>query len=296
MSIYRSAAGRRAIERVYESGISALPFDVDSRYVDTRHGRTHVLLAGPVDGRPVVVFHGGNSTNPLSLAWYADLVDEYRIVAPDTIGQPGLSAETRVDPRGDGYGEWVVDLLDAVDLGSGEREPTGLDSVPMIGTSYGSGIVLRTAAYAPERIDRAALVVPAGFGTGSLVPMARIGLPALAYRFVPSAWLLERVLTSMVTATDPDPLLRETVATSLRHVALEREFPGAEADELEEFTAPVTLFAAENDPFFPADAIVPRARALLSTLDRVEVLEDERHIPSPVAQDRVTSIIRECFR
>ena len=311
MSIYRSAAGKRAIERVYESGITALPFDVDSQYVDTRHGRTHVLLAGPADGRPVVVFHGGNSTNPLSLAWYADLADEYRIVAPDTIGQPGLSAETRVDPRGDGYGEWVVDLLDAVDLGSGERESsvkrsiengsvesgsTGLDSVPMIGTSYGSGIVLRTAAYAPERIDRAALVVPAGFGTGSLVPMARIGLPALAYRFVPSAWLLERVLTSMVTATDPDPLLRETVATSLRHVALEREFPGAEADELEEFTAPVTLFAAENDPFFPADAIVPRARALLSTLDRVEVLEDERHIPSPVAQDRVTSIIRECFR
>ena len=311
MSIYRSAAGRRAIERVYEAGVAALPFDVDSQYVDTRHGRTHVLVAGPADGRPVVVFHGGNSTNPLTLAWFGDLIDEYRIVAPDTIGQPGRSAETRVDPRGDGYGEWVVDLLDAIESGSGEIEtgevgsgeiesediePIALDAVPMIGTSYGSGIVLRTAAYAPERIDRAALVVPAGFGTGPFGPMLRIGLPALAYRFVPSAWLLDRVMRSMVTASEPDPILRETVGASLRHVDLERTFPGAEADELEAFTAPVALFAAEDDPFFPADTIVPRARERLSTVDRVEVLEDERHIPSPTVRDRVTSVIREFFR
>ena len=93
-----------------------------------------------------------NATNPLTLAWYSGLADEFRLIAPDTIGHPGKSAETRLDPQEEEYGEWVVDLLDAF----------ALQSAPMIGTSYGAGIMLRTAAVAPNRIDRAAMVVPAG--------------------------------------------------------------------------------------------------------------------------------------
>lgn len=82
----------------------------------------------------------------------------------------------------------------------------------MIGTSFSSSIILWTAAVAPERIDRAALVVPAGFGTGLLVSMMRVGLPAILYWFLESGWLLERILTEMVTQPDPDPVVRETIA------------------------------------------------------------------------------------
>lgn len=285
MSIYRSRTGKRKLEGVYSDAVTRLPIESEDRRIETRHGTTHVLVAGPTDGKPVLVFHGGNATNPMTLSWYSGLADEYRLIAPDTIGQPGMSAETRVDPHGDGYGEWVVDLLDAFDI----------QSAPTIGTSYGGGIVLRTAAFAPERIDRAALVVPAGFGTGSIVSMMRVGLPAILYRFFPSEWLLERVFDAMITRSDPEPTVRDTIAASLRYVKLEREFPGADAEELDGFTAPVALFAAEDDPFFPADAIVPCARARLSNLTRTETLPAEKHILSPAAQQRVTASVREFF-
>ena len=285
MSIYRSPMGRRALEDVYTDAVDKLGIDVDERYIETRYGNTHVLLAGPASGSPIVVFHGGNATNPMTLAWYAGLAEEYRLIAPDTIGQPGFSAEMRVNPQEDGYGEWVVDLLDAFEI----------HAAPMIGTSYGAGIILRTAAVAPERIDRAALVVPAGFGTGSLVSMMQVGLPAILYRFLEFEWLLERILTSMVTQSDPDPVVRETIAASLRHVNLEREFPTATAEELARFTAPVALFVAENDPFFPPDVIVPRARSRLSTLSEPVVLDGEKHILSPEAQEKVTAAISKFF-
>lgn len=285
MAIYRSPAGRRALAKVYTDAVEELAIDVEERTVETRHGDTHVLLAGPVNGTPVVVFQGGNATNPMTLAWYAGLAKEYRLIAPDTIGQPGFSAEIRVDPRGDGYGEWVVDLLDAFDI----------QAAPMIGTSYGSGIILRTAVLVPERIDRAALVVPAGFGTGSLVSMIRVGLPAILYRFLDTRWLLERVLTAMVTQPDPDPVVRETIAASLRHVKLEREFPGATADELRGFTAPVALYVAEDDPFFPPDDVISRARSRLSTLSKTVILDGEKHILSPAAQEKVTASIHTFF-
>lgn len=285
MSIYRSPMGRRALEDVYTDAVDQLGIDVDERYVETRHGDTHVLLAGPASGEPVVVFHGGNATNPMTLAWYAGLAEEYRLIAPDTIGQPGFSAETRVSPQGDGYGQWVVDLLDAFEI----------RAAPMIGTSYGAGIILRTAAIASERIDRAAMVVPAGFETGSLLSMLQVGLPAILYRFLESEWLLERVLTSMVTQSDPDLVVRETIAASLRHVNLEREFPTATAAELAGFTAPVALFVAEKDPFFPPDAIVPHARSRLPTLSKTAVLDGEKHILSPEAQEKVTTAISKFF-
>lgn len=285
MSIYRSSSGRRALAEAYSAAVEQLGIEVDERYVETRHGETHVILAGPPNGEPVVGFHGGNATNPMTLAWYTGLTEEYRLIAPDTIGQPGYSAETRVDPQGDDFGEWVVDLLDAFEI----------QAAPMIGTSYGSGIILRTAAVAPERIDRAALVVPAGFGTGSLVSMMRVGLPAILYRFLESGWLLERVLAAMVTQPDPDPVVRETIAASLRHVKLEREFPGATANELHGFTAPIALFVAEDDPFFPPDVVVPRARSRLPALSKTVILDGERHILSPEAQEKVTASIHTFF-
>ena len=285
MFIYRSSTGRQALENVYTAAVERLEAEVDERYVETRHGETHVLVAGPEDGKPIVVFHGGNATNPLTLNWYSGLDDEYRLIAPDTIGQPGYSAETRVDPIGDGYGEWVVDLLDAFEV----------QAAPMIGTSYGAGIILRTAALAPERINAAALVVPAGFGTGSLIPMSKVGLPAILYRFLGFEWLLDRVLTAMVTEPDPDPIVRETIAASLRHVELEREFPSATADELGGFTAPVALFVAENDPFFPPEAVLPRARSRLPHLSKTEILNGEKHILSPEVQAKVITSISDFF-
>lgn len=208
MSIYRSQAGRRVLETCYEDAVDQLGIEIDEQWIESRYGSTHVLLAGPADGQPVVVFHGGNATNPMTLDWYIELADDYRLIAPDIVGQPGKSAETRFDPNGDEYGEWVVDLLGAFDI----------PSAPMIGTSYGCGIVLRTAALAPDRIDRAALVVPAGFGTGSLVSVGlRVGLPSLLYWVFPREWLLERVLTEMVTQSDPDPVIRDTISASLRY-------------------------------------------------------------------------------
>ena len=55
MSIYRSLAGKHALETVYTAAVETLDVEVDERYVETRHGETHVLFAGPENGAPVVV-------------------------------------------------------------------------------------------------------------------------------------------------------------------------------------------------------------------------------------------------
>lgn len=80
--------------------------------VETRFGSTHILTAGPASGRPIVALQGGNVVNPLTLAWLGRLVGEFRIYAPDTIGQPGKSSGRRVSANDASLGEWAVDVLD----------------------------------------------------------------------------------------------------------------------------------------------------------------------------------------
>jgi hypothetical protein len=120
--------------------------------------------------------------------------------------------------------------------------------------------------------------------------MIKVGLPAMLYRFLGSEWLLERVLRAMVTRSDPDPIVRETIAVSLRYVRLEREFPSATVDELNGFTALVALFAAEGDPFFHLNRFPPGS---FSTTKRVE--DGEKHVLSPEAQETVTASISAFF-
>lgn len=280
--IYRSERGKRRIEQLYDELLSELDRNFERRWVETQFGRTHVLVAGPEEAPPLVVFHGGNVVNPVSLEWFLPLAEQFRIYAPDTIGHPGYSAETRISPRNDSYGKWVTDLLDAFDL----------EAASMIGPSYGGGILLRTAAYAPDRITQAGLVVPSGLGTGSIRRLlVEIILPMVVYRLAPSRERLERAIQPMFSepVSEIDDALVELVGTVFEDVKLERKFPKTvTANELANFDAPSLLAVAENDVFFPPDVVVPRAKATIENLEVVVRLRGESHFPGANARRKLS--------
>jgi hypothetical protein len=58
--IYRSARGEAVVQAVYDAATEARGVPVEHQAVSTRFGATHLLVAGPVDARPLVVLSGGN--------------------------------------------------------------------------------------------------------------------------------------------------------------------------------------------------------------------------------------------
>lgn len=260
---------------------SLLDVPVDEKWVDTEGGRTHLLTAGDPSDPPVVVFQGGNITNPVTLAWVQALADEYYLIAPDTPGQPGMTT-TEVPPE---YGPWVVEVLDGLKL----------DTVAMIGASHGAGVLLETAAHAPNRIETAALVVPAGFGTPLSLNLTRIVIPSLVYKIFPRRWVLLRALAPMFTqqVSDIDAVIIETVGKALQTGDLTVEFPGPDDPaELAGFRAPTLIITAEHDPFFPGALTCKRAAQDLPSLTECTMLTDERHFLSPAGMERATDRIR----
>jgi pimeloyl-ACP methyl ester carboxylesterase len=267
-SIYRSEAARAAIERLYDEARDALPFPTESRVVETRFGATHVLTAGPPGGMPIVALQGGNVVNPLTLAWLGTLVDEFRIYAPDTIGQPGKSAGTRVSANDASLGQWAVDVLDRLEL----------RSAAFIGASYGAGVLLRLAGLAPDRIDRAVLVVPAGLTPVPLRAMLTLAAGYLGYRFAGRRGLVERTVRQLA-GPRPDPRMVESTALAFRGTQLDTEMPRlASADELRGLTAPVLVFAGEHDPLFPPALVLPAARKAFANLAGAQTLAGCAHI------------------
>ena len=285
-AIYRTPQGEAEIRALYDEALAGLGPGYESLSVRTRLGDTHVLAIGPEDASPLLFLPGGNFLNPTCLGWFLPLANTHRLYAPDIVGQPGRSAQERPSPKGDGHAFWVEDVLDGVGL----RE-----RVPLVGLSYGAGLAIRTMGLAPERISRAVLVSPAGIAAGPLWRMlVGVGAPTLLYRLRPTEDYLLRAARALLTEPeDPafGPAVRQLGAI-YRHLRLDADLPRmATEDELGGFGGPVAVFASEEDAFFPARAVLPRAREIFPNLAPAESLRGCRHIPSKAGLERVNERI-----
>lgn len=283
MSIYRTPQGQAIIHDLYDRQLASLGIETESRMVSTRFGETHVLVAGPQAGPALVLLHGGNTTNPITLSWVRQLLTKYRVYAPDTVGHPGKSAPLRLSPRDNSYGEWVADTLDGL----------GLPQAAFMAGSYGAGILLRAAAVVPERISAAVVMIPSGLVSIPMKTMLfELLIPLMLYQLVPSREGLIRILRPMFVGEPIDEVVIETTEAVFQHVHIEAEMPrNVTRDELARFTAPVLVLAAERDRLFPARQVLARAPQVFQNLVAAEVIKDSPHfIPErffPALNERI---------
>ncbi|NKE04487.1 alpha/beta hydrolase, partial [Bacillus selenatarsenatis] len=81
-TIYKTLDGKEQILNQYEEYLTQFNSLISRDYVQTRFGRTHVLVMGKEDGKPLFIFQGGNCINPVTLSWFKGLLEEYKIYAP----------------------------------------------------------------------------------------------------------------------------------------------------------------------------------------------------------------------
>ncbi|WP_128103001.1 alpha/beta fold hydrolase [Paenibacillus sp. DCT19] len=268
-SIYRSEEGKSCILEEYEAYVDQLGEGFTREYVETRFGQTHVLLTGPKDGKPLFILQGMNCVNPMTLSWFSSLFKDYRIIAPDTIGHPGYSEDTRISARFDSLAMWVTDLLDHYEI----------DQSAFIGPSFGGGIILRLATYIPDRIACSILVAPAGLIARSKMKVAQdFMLPIVTYRMTSSPNSLQKIADT-VSCNCMKEVDKNIIGKIFKHVSLEQDMPKlTDREELANYTAPTLLLAGEKDIFFPGDKLIERARKIIPNVRTVKY--DTGHYPS----------------
>jgi len=164
-----------------------------SQFVELQGLRVHLRDEGPRDDPlPVVLLHGTGASLHTWEGWAAALRGERRVISVDLPGFGLTGPSATRDYRGDSDARFMLALMDRLQV---RRFVIG-------GNSLGGEVAWRTAALAPERVDRLILVDAAGY--------------AFESASVPLGFRIARtpVLNKMMEWTLP----REFVATSVRNV------------------------------------------------------------------------------
>ena len=249
-TIYKSPEGKEQILNQYEEYLTQFDSLIGRDYVQTRFGSTHVLVMGKEDGQPLFIFQGGNCINPVTLSWFKGLLDEFKVYAPDTIGHPGYSDETRISASDESFAEWTADLMDHYKI----------EKCAFIGPSYGGGIILRIAAFMPERIQCAVLVAPAGICLGSKIKMIKkILVPMIFYKMNGSARSLRKIADAM-SSNSMNGRDESIIGNIFKYTTLEQEMPKlTTAEELKDYHVPTLVITGTEDVFFPDEQNFPKS-------------------------------------
>jgi pimeloyl-ACP methyl ester carboxylesterase len=256
-SIYKSPEGKEKILAHYQEYLTRFDCSIDREYVLTRYGITHVLKMGKNDGKPLIILQGGNCINPVTLSWFKDLLGEYKVYAPDTIGHPGFSDETRISASDESFALWIQDLMDHYQI----------ERCAFIGPSYGGGIILRLATFLPEKIDCAVLVAPAGISLGSKLKMIKkILVPLLFYKMNGSEKSL-RQITDVMSSNSMSRHDANIIGHIFKYTTLEQEMPKlTTAKETADYNAPTLVVTGTEDVFFPESKISRKAEGIFGNL------------------------------
>ncbi|WP_281202635.1 alpha/beta fold hydrolase [Cytobacillus kochii] len=268
-TIYKSE-GKQLITQHYDNYLESFDFDVEQIYVDTSYGETHILIAGPPEGKPIFIFQGGNCINPMTLSWFLPLVDTYRVYAPDTIGHPGYSGESRISAKDNSFAQWIKELMDYFNI----------DSSAFVGPSYGAGIILRLATFMPEKIDCSVLVSPAGIRLGSKMRMIKdILLPLVLYNGTSSQKYLNKI-TDIMSDNSMKEIDKKIIGDVFKYIRLEQEMPKLTTkEELTHYSSPTLIIAGKKDIFFPESRLNKVAREIIPNLIAFKTY-DMGHFPS----------------
>ena len=242
------------------------------RSVETSLGPTHVEVSAG-EGPPLVVLPGFGTNG---LLWdigdaMATFSSRFRVFLIDIVGQPGLSSGRSPSIRGNGYGEWLVEVFDAL----------GIDCARLMTASFGGIVAARLAGVAPERVERAVLIASAGF--------VNIWRPTTLFRMVwatrfpnseRSRGFLEReVINAQALPAEGDRRALHRIITLLqRAFRVRADVPIKLSDaEWAKLTAPTSVLMGQHDRLFDAERTVARAERVLPECVEAAVVPGHGH-------------------
>ncbi|KAJ3098839.1 hypothetical protein HDU97_003702 [Phlyctochytrium planicorne] len=172
-------------------------FFPNSAYSQLPHGKTHFHFIGPETGPKLVLIHGLTATWASCPTFISSLASNgFRILAYDLYGR-GYSASPGTVYDENLYVSQVHDLMESV----------GWNKAHVLGYSLGGAIAVAFAARYPEKVQRLALIAPAGLMKSLPIGGRLFALPVIGKLLIHS---VGRQMLVKVSSKNHDPKLINT--------------------------------------------------------------------------------------
>jgi pimeloyl-ACP methyl ester carboxylesterase len=256
-------SSREATLKLYDKQLSKLHCKYKDIFFDTSFGKTHIIETGNMEGLPLLVFHGGNSTTSYNLLICRFLLKDFHIYAVDLIGHPGKSEEHSLSSHGYDYGKWASEVIDSL----------GYDKIRCFGGSFGGGVLAKLMCVSPKKIIKSTLVVPAGISNAFPISSAKMMIPLLKYiRSKDEKYIKETALFMSITEDVLDSDTLDTLKNSFEHVKTKIRMPSNVSEKLmKNCIAPTLVMASEYDCLFPAKKVLKRAKKIIPNCNIYEL-------------------------
>jgi pimeloyl-ACP methyl ester carboxylesterase len=284
ISAFRSPEGAAQYYAAYNAALGLWPVPYEPIDVTTRYGRTHINACGSNDAFPVILLHGGYASSTMWFPNVADLSARFRLLALDTIGEPGKSIPTQQNATKRDCAAWLETVLDEL----------GISKAHVVGLSRGGWLALNLALHAPQRVERVALLSPAASFI-SLNAFFRIVASTIR---IPARPILKSALYSWVTpGFKINPVFAEQFILGLQNWNWAMNTNGYSGvmpsaftiEELHQVHVPILMLTGDHDRLNPPQTI-EQARQMISHIE-ANIIPNAGHLLSMEQPERVNECI-----
>jgi pimeloyl-ACP methyl ester carboxylesterase len=276
ISKFKNQAAQTFVERWIDSTIENSALTYQKLDVETPFGKTRVLAINHSEKHlPSLIYVPGART----CGAFLDLSDrlqilsgEHRIYLLDVVGQIGMSDGNCPNLKDNSYGVWLDEVCRKLEI----------ERAVFVGASFGGQIIIKLAAVAPDKIEKAVLMNPIGFSNISFAPLNLYR--TLAPVIFPNRKTVENFLNHIVFAPN-DGINRETksrvadfIENAVKNFQFAGEYPSKLSDaEIKKLTAETHLLVGEADGLIPFQKTIKRAAELLPNLKSVKNFPEQAH-------------------
>lgn len=269
-SAFRTEAGKRQYLAAYEATLKLWPIPYESLFVPTQFGNTHLIVAGPRTGIPLVLLHGALASATMWFPNVADFSHRYRLYALDCVGDVNRSIPSSMPQNPHEIAQWLAEVFDQMSI----------QRAHVVGISLGGAYVLALALHAPERVASGVALAPAA------------GLSPLSFKFwgelIPpmlrSRGNIHSVLPRLTAPGAPESTLAsplfEQMNIGIQTVRMRASFPPVFRDEeLRRIQTPLLLMFGEAEIMYDISKALARAKRLIANLE-TEIIPKAGHLLS----------------
>lgn len=255
--IFKSPEAEADYLLAYNRTLTTYGAPVESRFIETRFGTTHLLVAGTAGNPPLLLLPGTYSSATMWLSNFEGLSEHFRLYAPDLIGEVGRNKPHKLPTDAADYGRWLTDLLDGLTL----------ETVNLAGLSLGGFLACSYSLSTPERVRRLALLNPAQTIYPMRKMLAMAAMPVLFYPNALTAKLLVQRLFYRTPELSTHPFLEQFALAIRRSKALPVLPVVLEDADLRRLETKTLLLLGEKEVIYNPFSVVERARRLIPNLE-----------------------------